>query len=107
MKILSIKLKKRKTENIKVEIVFNEVLKKLSKQKKISLSNSLVPSYIGSTHLRDLILSNEKNLTAKMNFWNKVTKKVEYNSNVRSKLIENHGEIMKVWEWISDIDIDN
>lgn len=104
--LLKYKYEQFKLERLKIETIYNEVLRKLRKQYKVSKStNYKVPSYIGSTQLRDLILTNETNLTRKLTVWNKVSNKIENNSNIRYHLIENHGEIMKVWEWITDMEI--
>lgn len=104
--LLKYKYEQFKLERLKIETIYNEVLRKLRKQYKVSKStNYKVPSYIGSTQLRDLILTNETNLTRKLTLWNKISNKIENNSNIRYHLIENHGEIMKVWEWITDMEI--
>lgn len=104
--LLKYKYEQFKLERLKIETIYNEVLRKLRKQYKVSKStNYKVPSYIGSTQLRDLILTNETNLTRKLTVWNKISNKIENNSNIRYHLIENHGEIMKVWEWITDMEI--
>ena len=104
--LLKYKYEQYKLERLKIETIYNEVLRKLRKQYKVSKgTNYKVPSYIGSTQLRDLILTNETNLTRKLTLWNKISNKIENNSNIRYHLIENHGEIMKVWEWITDMEI--
>ncbi|KAK6464615.1 spliced mRNA and cell cycle regulated protein [Scheffersomyces coipomensis] len=88
---------------IKIDIIYQEVLKKLQYQKRSSNLLDNVNPYIGSNQLRDLILINEKNLTTKLNLWNVIQRKIEINSNVSIDLIEDNGEIIKVWKWISDI----
>lgn len=79
-----------------VNDITNEILDKLKAQKTQSIS------YIGANQLRDLML-NESNLKYKLKLWKQISNKVEKNSNVNYRLIENHGEIIKVWEWISEI----
>lgn len=86
----------------KVGTLYSEVLNKLRHQRKLGSAKG-IPTYIGSTQLRDLILTREQNLNAKMKLWESVSKKVENNSNIRHLLQESHGEIMKVWEWITDV----
>ncbi|CAH2350251.1 inner nuclear membrane protein Src1p [[Candida] railenensis] len=86
----------------KVGTLYSEVLNKLRHQRKLGSAKN-IPTYIGSTQLRDLILTREQNLNAKMKLWESVSKKVENNSNIRHSLQESHGEIMKVWEWITDV----
>lgn len=106
LNILKYKYGQYKLENLKIETIYTEVLRKLRKQHSLSKdSANKIPSYIGSTQLRDLILTNETNLSRKLNLWNKVSDKIENNSNIRYHLMENHGEIMKVWEWITDLEI--
>lgn len=103
LKIIQYKYQQYKVELIKIDIIYREVLNKLQYQYKLfSQGNTKVP-YIGSTQLRDLILANENNLNRRVNLWNKVVNKVEYNTNVQAKIIEDHGEIIKVWQWISEL----
>jgi len=102
-KIGQYKYKQHKIELIKIDIIYREVLSKLQQQIRLNRQgNSKVP-YIGSTQLRDLILANEHNLNKRVQLWNKIVKKVDHNTNVQSRIIEDHGEIIKVWHWISDL----
>ncbi|KAG7192685.1 inner nuclear membrane protein enriched at telomere/subtelomere region [Scheffersomyces spartinae] len=94
---------KNKRHQLQLEIIYKEVMNKLQRQKKISELNHSIPGYIGSIQLRDLILSEESNLSRKLKLWKKVSKKVEMNTNVKSTLLESHGEIMLVWEWITNL----
>ncbi|KAK8440112.1 inner nuclear membrane protein enriched at telomere/subtelomere region [Candidozyma auris] len=88
----------------RVETLYNEVLSKLRKQARNARDSENVPAYIGSIHLRDLILSNEKNSARKMRTWEAVSRKVSRNTNVKAYQLEYRGDIMKVWEWISHLD---
>lgn len=88
----------------RVETLYNEVLNKLRKQARNARDSDNVPAYIGSIHLRDLILSNEKNSARKMRTWEAVSRKVGRNTNVKAYQLEYRGDIMKVWEWISHLD---
>lgn len=85
----------------KVDLIYHEVLAKLQRQAKLAQNSSELPEYIGSIQLRDLILSSENNLSHKMRLWEAVSRKVDRNSNVKHELLEIHGEVMKVWQWIS------
>lgn len=87
----------------KVSTIYTEVLSKLRKQRKLAARGN-VPRFIGSTQLRDLILTNELNLNNKRKLWQRVSRKVENNLNIRFLLQEIHGEVMRVWEWITDIE---
>lgn len=89
-------------EKVKIDILYQEVLDKLVNQVRVSRDNSNINRYIGANQLRDLILSSEDDLSERVRLWNFVGQKIEHNTNVTSKIIENHGEIMKVWEWIGD-----
>lgn len=94
---------KSKRQQLQLEIIYKEVMNKLQRQKKMSEVNNSVPGYIGSIQLRDLILSEENNLSRKLKLWKQVAKKVEMNTNIKSTLLESHGEIMLVWEWITNL----
>lgn len=102
IKFIQIKYKNYQLELAKIDIIYEEVLNKLKTQSKIGQesNNPETYSYIGSNQLRDSILSNENNLNQRLKLWKQVVDKVERNSNVSHRIIEHHGEIMKVWEWI-------
>lgn len=106
IQFIRFKLEEYRLYKKKIGILYSEVLNKLRKQRKLANNDrsNTCPSYIGSTQLRDLILTQEQNLNKKMRLWENVSKKVENNSNIRYLLQENHGEIMKVWEWITDVE---
>lgn len=92
-------------EQLKVNTLYGEVINKLRRQARLAKNSTEIPSYINSTQLRDLILTNELNLRKKQGLWSRVSSKIEHNLNVRHRLIETHGEIMRVWEWISEIEM--
>lgn len=98
------KYKQHKLYARKVETLYHEVLSKLRKQAKLGRASRELPEFIGSVQLRDLILSSEQNLAYKMRLWQAVSQKVERNTNVRHELLEVHGEVMKVWQWISHLE---
>lgn len=101
---VKVKYDLHRREAHRVDIVLAEVLRRLQKQHKLSRASAEIPPYVGSIQLRDLILSKEHNLKRKLDLWKKVSNKVEHNTNVRTQSIENYGDIMKVWQWISDLD---
>lgn len=88
-----------------VDTLYKEVLSKLQRQAKLAQGSHEIPAYIGSIQLRDLILSHESNLAHKMRLWEAVSRKVDRNTNVKHQLLEIHGDVMKVWEWISHLDM--
>ncbi|SMN17836.1 similar to Saccharomyces cerevisiae YDR458C HEH2 Inner nuclear membrane (INM) protein [Maudiozyma saulgeensis] len=63
------------------------------------------PPYISTVQLRDILLNDVTNLKERNNLWNEVVKRLEANNtNIKSSLLEIHGEIMKCWEWIGPIE---
>lgn len=84
----------------KIETIYKEVLNKLQRQARLAQESSELPAFIGSIQLRDLILSSDTNLAYKMRLWEGISRKVDKNTNVKSELLEVHGEVMKVWQWI-------
>lgn len=97
---------KRKFQNTinskkKVNALYEEVINKLKKNK---VFNNDQP-YLSVVQLRDTLLADEVNLVKRNKIWNKVIRKIESdNTNVTSKLLEVHGEIMKCLEWIGPVD---
>lgn len=88
----------------KIETIYKEVLNKLQRQARLSQESTELPAYIGSIQLRDLILSGENNLAYKMRLWEGISRKVDRNTNVSHELIEVHGDVMKVWQWIGSVE---
>lgn len=97
----SVRIRKREH---KVAKLVSAVLDKLQAQARSSKDDSSerTKPFIGSIQLRDLLL-NEENAKIKNTIWELVTKRVELNSNVSRNVVEVHGEIMKVWEWVTDL----
>ncbi|CAN3376957.1 inner nuclear membrane protein Src1p [Diutina rugosa] len=104
VKLINWKLVKFREEKTKLDIIYKDVLKRLYGNAKRAKTDPDVIPYIGSVQLRDIILANEQNLKRRVQLWNKVITKVEANTNINSKVIEDHGEIFKVWQWVSDVD---
>lgn len=100
IKLIQYKYNQYQLYLIKIDILYREVIKKLVNQLKLSQSNNTIQPYIGSNQLRDLILEHENNLSVRIQIWDDVSSKVENNTNVSSQVLEHHGEIMKVWQWI-------
>lgn len=104
VKLINWKLVKFREEKTKLDIIYKDVLKRLYGNAKRAKTDPDVIPYIGLVQLRDVILANEQNLKQRVQLWNKVITKVEANTNINSKVIEDHGEIFKVWQWVSDVD---
>lgn len=102
--IARIKYSKYRLYQVKVETLYKEVLSKLQRQARLARESTELPAYIGLIQLRDLILSDETNLARKMRMWEAVSRKVDRNTNVRHQLLEIHGEVMKVWQWILTVE---
>lgn len=100
----NLKYKQFKLQQHRIDTLYREVLSKLQRQARLAQESAELPAYIGSIQLRDLILSDESNLARKTRLWESVSRKVDRNSNVKHQLLEIHGEVMKVWQWISQID---
>lgn len=98
------KFQQSQLQNQKIETIYKEVLNKLQRQARLGRESAELPAYVGSIQLRDLILSSENNLAYKMRLWEGISRKVDRNTNVRSQLLEVHGEVMKVWQWIGSLE---
>ena len=56
--------------------------------------------YLGSLHLRDLVLREEHSVKARQQLWSKVEAVVENNANVKVQTEEVEGDEIKVWRWV-------
>ncbi|ODQ77059.1 hypothetical protein BABINDRAFT_163792 [Babjeviella inositovora NRRL Y-12698] len=103
VKVLQKRHETKRVEHDRIQKLNSLILQKLQAQRHLAVSdrNGFTKPYIGSIQLRDLLLS-EENSTKKMKIWESVSRKVEYNTCIRSHMMEVHGEIMKVWEWIAN-----
>ncbi|KAG0152092.1 hypothetical protein CROQUDRAFT_70914 [Cronartium quercuum f. sp. fusiforme G11] len=99
---LKLKLHRISEEKKKVKELVEITLTKLRDESWVHHTNpTLKPNaFIASAHLRDLILSYEHSPIARQKLWKKVETIIEGNSNIRTKLSEQRGENIKVWEWI-------
>lgn len=63
-----------------------------------------VERFVGVSQLRDDVLRDEFSSKRRQRLWERVQKKVEDNSNVRSAVREGRsGEVGRVWEWIGAV----
>lgn len=92
------RLAQRRRLRRRVEAVYTEVLAALQKNARLE------PPYIGSIQLRDQLLESEGHLAKRMRLWEAVSLRVDRNTNVRHSLLEVHGEVMKVWQWIAQVE---
>ncbi|KAI9704554.1 MAG: inner nuclear membrane protein enriched at telomere/subtelomere region [Bogoriella megaspora] len=61
-------------------------------------------AYISMAQLRDDVLRDEFSATRRRKLWDRVTKKVENNSNVRPMVRESRtGDVSRVWEWVGAV----
>ncbi|GME73527.1 unnamed protein product [Ambrosiozyma monospora] len=81
-----------------------ESLNKLEEQSKKFKKKEVEDPFLGKVHLRDYFLRDVKmSLVQKNEIWEKVSKRVEKNTNVQAKTAEVHGDILKLWQWTSNI----
>lgn len=87
------RIKTYKQQLQRIDNIYQEILTVLQAQTNRDIK------YIGANQLRDLLIK-ETNLKYKLMLWKTICAKVEANSNVNNRLIEEHGEIIKVWQWV-------
>lgn len=92
----------QQAHNSKVSKYASDTFQKLQQQQKMSEDDTkgLIPRHVAAAHLRDAMLMDLRGKKKDL-IWKDVQKTVESNSNVRVRQVEVHGEIMKVWEWVS------
>ncbi|CDF89826.1 ZYBA0S05-02630g1_1 [Zygosaccharomyces bailii CLIB 213] len=104
-KVVEFKLRKFLKEREKVDKLTKRVIHRLKSAKK---SKGEGPKFLSTVQLRDVFLSDEVDLKYKNHLWQQTARKLELNNtNVKSSLIEIHGEIMKCWEWIGPLEEDS
>lgn len=65
------------------------------------MQDSMTPyPYLAPAQLRDLVLRDERSSSRKAELWSRVETRVESNANVRARVAEQHGEDVRVWQWI-------
>ncbi|KAK9454828.1 Man1-Src1p-C-terminal domain-containing protein [Dipodascopsis uninucleata] len=79
-----------------------QTLQILSTQQETSDADStgFTPRFVIMSQLKDKLLDNFTDSAERRKVWEGVQKAVEANGNVRSRQMEIHGEIMRIWEWI-------
>lgn len=81
-------------------------LDRLAAQAALALSDPerYPEGYISMSQLRDDVLRDEFSASKRQKLWEKVQRKVEGNSNVRSAVREaRSGEVSRVWEWVGAV----
>ncbi|CUS23781.1 LAQU0S11e04148g1_1 [Lachancea quebecensis] len=102
IKIVTFKLRSHFSRLQRIESLTQQVIAKLQKSAKDSNENR--PPYMSTVQLRDVLLSDVVDLKLKNKLWASVVRKLEHNNtNVKSRLMELHGEIMKCWEWVGPL----
>lgn len=87
-------------KRLKRKQLINDIGEQVLSRLQNAVKSNRSPPYMSSVQLRDVILSDIVNLNEKNKIWNQVAKSLDRNTNVKSMLLEVHGEIMKCWEWI-------
>ncbi|CDK28434.1 unnamed protein product [Kuraishia capsulata CBS 1993] len=104
LQYLVIQYKRTAATNARVEMLTQNVLSILHKQARFAREDpkGTARPYMGSVQLRDYLLNSEDS-HSKNKLWSGVSKKIDLNTNIKGTTLEEHGEIMKVWEWVTDI----
>lgn len=103
LKYIQISLQNYYSRRARVKSLTEKVVETLKKRKQDGGDTA----YLSAVQLRDVLMSDESNLKLRNNLWKKVTKNVENNnSNIKSSLLEVHGDMMRCWEWIGHIEED-
>ena len=90
----------------RIEELVTQTMEKLKFQKIKSMSDPKENAYLSIVQLRDIFLSDIVDLKYKNQLWSEVVKYLEHNnSNIKSNLTEIRGEIMKCWEWIGPMEL--
>ncbi|KAK9328994.1 Man1-Src1p-C-terminal domain-containing protein [Lipomyces starkeyi] len=86
----------------KVQDLVRQSMSILSEQQTRSDSDHSgnTPRYVIMSQLKDNLLFDTYDAAERRRVWGSVQKLVEANTNVRSRQMEVHGEIMRIWEWI-------
>lgn len=90
-------------EKEKIGKLTKRVISRLKEAKKNDLNTEGI-QFLSTVQLRDVFLADITDLNYKNILWGKVVKRLEHNNtNIKSSLMEIHGEIMKCWEWIGPL----
>lgn len=79
----------------------NEVIELLKDKKATDKGDA----FISSVHLRDYILDGKGSTKTKNKLWEEILKKLNQNTNIKSSLMEVHGDMMKRLEWVGPTDV--
>lgn len=102
--IIYYKVQKIQKQRHQVKDLSSKALEKLQKQAKLFREGIVPHRYIGKIQLRDYFLSDPSMSRKSKNIiWEQVSKNVERNTNVHAYSLEVAGDIMKVWEWTTDM----
>ncbi|CAI4047768.1 hypothetical protein SKDZ_13G1000 [Saccharomyces kudriavzevii ZP591] len=105
-KVIETKLKRYYRKKAKIEELVTQTMEKLKFQKIKSMSDPEKNAYLSIVQLRDIFLSDVVDLKYKNHLWSQVVRYLEHNnSNIKSNLVEIRGEIMKCWEWIGPLEL--
>lgn len=105
IKVIEYRLKRYYKQREKIDQLTKSVINKLKMVKEQQEQNQGT-TFLSTVQLRDVFLADVTNLKYKNSLWQQVVKKLEHNNtNIKSSLMEIHGEIMKCWEWIGPLDV--
>lgn len=105
IKIIEYRLKRYYKQREQIEQLTKSVINKL-KMVKEQQEHNQGTTFLSTVQLRDVFLADVTNLKYKNSLWQQVVKKLEHNNtNIKSSLMEIHGEIMKCWEWTGPLDV--
>lgn len=107
VKLAQVAFHRYQLRQLKIDIIYKDVLKRLHLQARRAAAEPGQLAAMGSIQLRDAILANEHNLKKRVSLWKQVVARVEQNTNIVAKIVEEHGEILKVWQWVSAVEHDD
>lgn len=100
-KYISYKIKKYYKQRETVKQISKKVINRLKEAKK----QQQHINFLSTVQLRDVLLADITDLKQKNKLWHEVVKVLENNNtNVKSSLMEIHGDIMKCWEWVGTLE---
>ncbi|CCF57557.1 hypothetical protein KAFR_0C05660 [Kazachstania africana CBS 2517] len=102
IKIIEVSLKKYFKEKKETVQLAKKTIERLKKAKKQNAD----PAYLSTVQLRDIFLSDLVDLKYKNYLWEKALKELRSNTNIKTNLVEIHGEVMKCLEWIGPLEDD-
>lgn len=101
IKLISYKIRKYYKQREAVDHISKKVIIRLKAAKKQQQG----ANFLSTVQLRDVLLADITDLKRKNSMWQRVVRILENNNtNVKSSLMEIHGEIMKCWEWVGPVE---